>query len=168
MHIPSGQIANLCTLYGKDLELRAAPLDPKQVLWAFAGVESSFGQNFAPRHEPSYCRSGKYYNSAATREHGCLAHCSYGPWQVMFANFPVGITPRDLLDPIAGPELSLRAAIRRLNRALVQGASELSQLADAYNSGSFRDDLVPGQYVAGVLEKYKIAMPQAAMAGANQ
>lgn len=165
MHTAQAYIANLCKLHARDLE--PTPIgEPKQILWAFAGVESSFGQNFAPRHESSYCRRGKYYDAALTREHGCLAHCSFGPWQVMFPNFPTGTTPHDLLDELAGPELGVKAAIRRINLALRQGASDLAQLADAYNSGNFRDTLVPTEYVNEFLTKYQIQMPLPAAVGA--
>lgn len=163
MEISKEQIAALCQLHARELELpksgELAQRDPARILWAFAGVESSFGANVSPRHERAYCWGGRYLDLASSKAWGCLAHCSYGPWQVMFANYPIGLSPRDLMDDIAGGELCIRAALRRFNQALRQGATKLAELADAYNSGNFKDAIVPLNYLADIESKYLLAMP---------
>lgn len=166
LNYPRQTVAGACVLHAKELELPAtgelAERQPGQILWAFAGGESSFGDNCAPRHEKAYCRGGRYYDATLTKKWGCLAHCSYGPWQVLFVNYGIGYEPPNLIQGALALELCILMAIRRLNIAIHQGATELRQLADAYNSGNFHDDIVPEEYITSVLENYKIAMPTAA------
>lgn len=158
-------VATACQRHGKDLTLPgpgAGDLftrDGANILWAFAGAESTFGDDTAPRHEAAYCRGGKYFDAGLTNKWGCLAHCSYGPWQVMFANYPPGFDPPMILAGALAVELNIAQAVKRLNLALRQGANTLADLADAYNSGNFRDAIVPVAYIADVENKYHIAMP---------
>src|SRR5882724_11014499 len=131
MNVSQEQLAALCQAHSP-LQLPGSgelgQRDPAMVLWALAGAESSFGTNTSPRHEASYCRGGKYFDVYATRQWGCLAHCSYGPWQVMYANFPVGTDPRVLLyGGSSAATLCLAAAIKRLNQAIHAGATTLAQ-----------------------------------------
>jgi hypothetical protein len=135
-----------------------ASVDPVKLLWAIAGVESNFGQNSAPRHEQGYCYGGRYFNVLATNDIGCLAHCSYGPWQVMYANFPKLTDPRSLIpfdDGTLSAELSVRAAISVLNRAISRGAKSLAELVIAYNGP--RD---VEHYEAKLLAAFDRPMPQ--------
>ncbi len=101
MNVAPEIIAALCRKHAPDLltpvKWQGTPLDKVRLLWGISGVESSFGLNCSPRHEPAYCYGGRYFNPVASREWGCLAHCSFGPWQVMFANFPYGVSPLSLI-----------------------------------------------------------------------
>jgi len=96
MRVAPEVIAGFCRVRSRDLfqprEGDLAALDPVKILWAFAGVESSFGLQSNPRHENGYCYNGRYFDAMLTDKWGCLAHCSYGPWQVMFTNFPPGVS----------------------------------------------------------------------------
>jgi hypothetical protein len=166
MRVDQITIARLCHDYAERMLLPAdCGLDAARVLWALAGAESSFGQDFAPRHEASYCRGGRYFDIAATRDYGCLAHCSYTPWQIMYANFQTGMWPPYLLDEVTSPAVGIRTAIARINKAIQEGARTLAQIADAYNSGSFRDSVIPVAYINDVQEKYLIEMPEIIPAG---
>lgn len=140
MRIAPEIIAGMCLVRERDL------LTPRQgdlgkisgakLLWAIAGVESSFGLNSHPRHEQGYCYAGRYFDPNLTAEWGCLAHCSYGPWQVMFANFPKGVSPVSLLpqgDGHVAADLSAMACVAKLNQALARGAKTLIDLVIAYN-----------------------------------
>lgn len=136
-------------------------IDAAKLLWAIAGNESSFGDNFAPRHEAAYCYDGTLFESQVTKAWGCLAHCSYGPWQVMFANFPPGIAPQSLIQ--VGPsmvESCIMAAIADINRAVKLGAVTIQEIADVYNAGSLRPRVVPANYIAKLAANYAVPMPQ--------
>ncbi|SRR6266702_1562508 len=140
MRVAPEIVAGLCRARSRDLLTMAfgelSSVDPVRLLWAIAGVESSFGRDSYPRHENAYCYNGRYFNPQVTAEVGCLAHCSYGPWQVMYANFPAGVDPRALLPFNEGriaAELSIRAAIAVLNKAIVRNARSLVDLVTHYN-----------------------------------
>lgn len=140
MRVSPEIIAGLCTVRSRDLlklqQGDLAGVDPVKLLWAIAGVESSFGENSYPRHEQGYCFHGRYYDPKATAEWGCLAHCSYGPWQVMFDHFPPTISPIGLLvqgDGSGAADASCQAAIGVLNAAIARGAKSLFDLVIAYN-----------------------------------
>ena len=115
--------ADLAKLIRDNAHLLNAPagIDPVRLLWALAGNESGFGSNAVPRHEDSYCANkGGIYASAIvrlTRMWGCWAHCSYGPWQVMFDN-ESDVTP---WQAESDPQTAILEAIRFLN-AYVFGA----------------------------------------------
>jgi hypothetical protein len=140
MRVSPEIVAGLCVVRSRDLLKMAqgdlAGTDPVKLLWAIAGVESNFGMNSAPRHEQGYCYSGRYFDAKATSEWGCLAHCSYGPWQVMFNHFPPSISPLSLLvqaDGHVAADASLQGAIGVLNAAIARGAKNLLDLVIAYN-----------------------------------
>lgn len=126
-----------------------------RLLQALAEVESSYGTNANSRHESAYCRGGRYYDPLTTKAYGCAAHCSYGIWQVMFPTAinktGVRFEPREL----ENPETNLYVACVVVNDIVDQGASTIEQIADAYNSGSFRDQLVPQAYIGKVKETYE-------------
>jgi len=133
-------IAALCRKHAPDLltpaKWQGTPLDKVRLLWGLSGVESSFGLNCTPRHEPGYCYGGRYFNTFTSKSWGCLAHCSFGPWQVMFANFPIGVSPLSLVwetDGRVPAEVCILGAMRVLNGVIGRGASNLSDLVIGYN-----------------------------------
>jgi hypothetical protein len=133
-------IAALCRKWGPELltplNWQGTLLDKTRLLWGIAGVESSFGFRCNPKHEGGYCYGGRYFNPALTDEWGCLAHCSFGPWQVMFSNFKVGVSPLSLVwdsDGRVAAELSLRGAVDVLNTAIARGTRNLGDIVIAYN-----------------------------------
>jgi hypothetical protein len=133
-------IAALCRKHGTGVlvpvKWQGTPLDRTKLLWAIAGVESSFGLNSVPRHEPGYCYGGRYFDRERTHEWGCLAHCSYGPWQVMFPHFPLGVSPLSLMwdtDGSIAAEICIRGAIDVLNNAIARGVDTFGGIAVVYN-----------------------------------
>ncbi len=88
---------------------------------------------------------------------GCLAHMSFGPWQIMYANMNPGIGPMELL---TRPELTALAVTFLIQNRIVRAekAQTLEELADAYNSGDWRDKNVPEQYIADLVSNYKVPL----------
>lgn len=162
------EIAQLCERYGPLVKLPAGAvsLDPKLILWALAGNESSFGANCKPRFEPAYF-NGKYSKSADMQElikdYGEDAAKSYGPWQLLLVNAP-GFTPAELADDA---EKAITATIGFLNRRIFNALQSvtLEEIADAYNSGNWRDSNVPHEYIANFLKHYSTPMVMAATGG---
>ena len=142
------------------MKLKCPPdVDGVKLLWALAGNESSFGANAVPLHENAYCYRGKYFTKEVaelTRKHGCLAHCSYGPWQVLLINTKIAY---DQPDPIAmhvNASYALVATVEFINKRIFdsQGAKDLKQIADSYNSGNFRDTIIPTAYIDKLVKNY--------------
>jgi hypothetical protein len=140
MQVAPEIIAALCRKHAPILytptKWEGTPLDKVRLLWGIAGVESSFGLNCNPRHEPGYCFGGRYLDPERTRQWGCLAHCSYGPWQVMFTHFPVGVSALALMwteDGRVPAETCLLGAVGVLNHAIARGARNLGDIVIAYN-----------------------------------
>lgn len=162
------RVAALCRKYGPQLRLEATddgtgqPINGMRLLWALAGNESSFGANCTPRFEPSYYTDGAYYrHSARVRELVALydreGASSFGPWQLLLVN--TKLTPAQMADP----EMACQATVEFINRYIIslQRASTLSQIADAYNSGSWRDLHVPEGYVSRLEAHYSTPLPDA-------
>lgn len=119
-------------------------MDSAQLLAALADVESTFGLNAVPNHEPAYDEGGRYFASAQHvrdlhKAWGAWAACSYGPWQILFVlAWEMGFrgTPGDLWTAAGSVEWVIRA----LNaRALDKGAATVADVGDAWNSGTHRD-----------------------------
>lgn len=133
-------------------------IDAAKLLWGISGVESTFGAFSNPKHEQAYCFGGRYFDGTLTDQWGCLTHCSYGPWQVMFPNFPRGVSPISLLiqgDGTVAADLCIRGAIAVINRAIARGAQNLGDIVIAYNG--------PGneqEYSARLAEAFGRPMPQ--------
>ena len=161
MQVNEKEIARICIQFGPQLNTPPG-IDRAQLLWALSGNESLFGDWCPPRHERGYHYGSRMYRRSKelrdlTKEWGCLAHCSFGPWQVMLVNAP-GYSPVELM---ADVELACKSAVDFLNRVTLgaQNASTLEEIADAYNSGNFKDDIVPHEYIARLKRNYKIPMP---------
>ena len=148
-------VAPLLTLTLEPFEGEA--VDPARLLWALAGVESTYGRDreFA-RLEPSYQPRGvMYVRSPGVRalwsRYGALAACSWGSWQMMTS------TARDLGHTGAPWELTADQVLAPLVvRYLVRKAPErLDQVFDCYNSGSYRDRIIPEAYIRSGLAAYR-------------
>jgi len=155
-------IAALCRKHALGLltpvKWQGTPLDKVRLLWAVAGVESSFGLNCSPRHETGYCYGGRYFDRERSKAWGCLAHCSFGPWQVMFSHFPLGVSPLSLLwdtDGGIAAEIGIRGAIDVLNHSISQGAGNLADISIAYNGPANEEE-----YSARLFECLDRPMPE--------
>lgn len=170
MHFDRIRIARLCRQYGQLLDLPSA-IDGPRLLWAIAGNESSFGANATPRHEAAYCYGGKYFKAAKngnplaalTKSWGCLAHCSFGPWQILLVNVPT-FSPMELM---TDAEVSARAALQHLNRNVLRSidlqrpvANVLRDIGDAFNSGNARDQIIPEEYIRRLVGNYVVPFPK--------
>jgi hypothetical protein len=136
--------------------VQSAGFDTRCLLHALADVESSQGaRRLASRHEKGYCYGSTLYrgpNGGDLRElsetWGCLAHSSFGTWQIMFIGaHEMGFAG----DPIELREdaVSLPVVITFINRRILNRYQRLTvrAFADAYNSGSPNDDVVPQTYM---------------------
>lgn len=167
------QVANACRKWSGKLWLpEGCGIDGTHLLWAISGCESSFGVNCAPRHEEAYC-TGRYSTNpevkALTARYGHAAHCSFGPWQTLLINVEC-FGPGDvlLMDGDVAPE-DLNDCDQACQRAVIfinhnilrrEGARTVGEIADAYNSGDWRDRLVPHRYIADCERYYeKITIP---------
>lgn len=140
MNVQSEILATLCLKHAPGLltpaNWQGTPLDKVRLLWGLCGVESSFGANCTPRHEEGYCYGGRYFNPPASQQWGCLAHCSFGPWQVMYANFKYGVSPLSLVwmdDGRIASEVCLLGAVGLLNKIIARGARNLDDIVVGYN-----------------------------------
>jgi|WetSurMetagenome_2_1015567.scaffolds.fasta_scaffold65027_2 hypothetical protein len=132
------------------------PVEGGLVLWAFAGVESSYGtrREFA-RIEPAYQPGGGMYRQsekvrALWRRYGALAACSFGTWQMM------ATTAQDLGHGGHPVELQMDTTLAPLviHYLMRSQATTLREAADAYNSGTQRDKFVPEAYIQAVTAAY--------------
>lgn len=172
---PQQIISDLCAKYGPRLSVQV-PLDGARVLWALAGCESDFGVNGLPRHEQGYCYGHAYDVKPLSRQWGCAAHCSYGPWQMMFAHLH-DLLPAPLRDPsllifpagengqkfrIAADYLCV-AAVDFLNAEILgsQGATTLAQIAKAWNHGNWRDSYDDSGYTTRAARFYDVPLEAA-------
>jgi hypothetical protein len=139
------------------LSHNGVPCDGALVLWALAGVESSYGRDREePRYEWSYSPGGPVYLKSSTvrrlyERYGPAAACSYGSWQMMFPTaIDLGYTgpPGGLKDDATLAPLVVRYIAR--SQALT-----LPDVADAYNSGTYRDNIRPLDYTAKVVSAYE-------------
>ena len=148
----------LCYLGARMVE--APPgVDPEALLRAMGKIESSSGRHNVPRHEKAYHRGGPYFERALDRKFGCLAHCSWGPWQIMYTNvqsITAGeISPLEMQDP----QVALMVTVEWLNRLIIaRGADTVSKIGDAWNSGSHEDKIVPTKYIAKLLKAYDASL----------
>ncbi|HET9087127.1 MAG TPA: hypothetical protein VFN53_06380 [Acidobacteriaceae bacterium] len=112
---------NLCLHYGPTIRTevgnKLSLVDGSKLLLALSGNESSFGHNCKPRHETGYC-TGFYSHNATivglTKLFGHGAHCSYGPWQIMFCNAANDATP----DKFRDAEYGAIQTVRFMNQIL--------------------------------------------------
>jgi hypothetical protein len=172
-------LADICRQYGPKIILLPAGVDGPTLLWAMAGVESGFGENCVPRHEPEYCpqilwhkhlspegeaeyiqRSGMYSRDQGQpglfARFGCLACCSFTPWQIMAVHAALGmdgpqITPLELLNDL---DKGVQAVVAFLNKKIaVLHPSDLSHFAALWNG-------VPSfEYVSELKKNYAAGLP---------
>jgi hypothetical protein len=159
---PVADVLAACRQYGGFLHAPAG-LDGVKILTALAAAESgggdvkAVGHDCGPRHEPAYDVGGKVYKTSTLQQelvtrHGAAAACSYGPWQLMFMNYP-GCTPDQLLHDL--PAL-IEGAVDYFNRYDIgcRKAKNLAEIGEVWNTGSVKADPV---YVAELQAAYDAA-----------
>lgn len=140
------------------------------LLRAIAENETNGGERcFATRHEAGYCYGGPYYKGDGpggrpgddvlrrlTWQWGCLAHESFGPWQVLYITaYEHGF--RDDPARLRDPETSCQYVVGILNRRLFDAHKDatVEQALDLWNSGNPYDANVPVAYVADGMKQYR-------------
>lgn len=143
--------------------INTGTFNPRVLLHAIAECESGHGDHWeAIRHEQSYCYGSHLYrgpNGADLREqsqqYGCLAHSSFGSFQLMFiAAFEMGYRG----DPISlrNDFVGLPYVTKFINRRILSKHPRITveSFADAYNSGRPDDGVVPTEYIEKFTKAY--------------
>ena len=138
------QIAAACREFGPQVGPLPAGVDGTQLLWAMSGVESSFGKNCTPRHEPAYDKGGVYGShvplcgpTGLLAVYGALGASSFGPWQVMLANVPGAAAP----ELFNGLEYACRVSCAVLNGMLRRlQPKSLAEIGECWNAGHVTAD----------------------------
>jgi hypothetical protein len=131
--------------------------DAAKLLKAIAMVESSFGLIAVPKHEKAYDWGGTYFRKDLWFKHGSLVAMSYSSFQIMYGvavelGFDENRHPCELNDD----EVAIYFVVDLIRkRILARGAQTLQQVADAYNSGSFKDGIIPSIYIAKFMDAYE-------------
>jgi hypothetical protein len=151
------QIAAVCVQYGSQVGPLPPGVDGTQLLFAISGVESSFGADCQPRHEPAFDTGGMYATHAPMPQllslYGSSGACSFGPLQIMLCNAPSTYSPVtfDQLD------LAMSASVLFLNSKLRQWKPQtLAQIGECWNAGHITPDPA---YEGKLAFTYATAMP---------
>lgn len=149
-------------LSGKVLDPDGQPIDGPLLLWTISGLESSHGvfREFV-RFESAYAPGGRYAHALSWKRWGVLAASSFGSFQIMYpVARELGFTghPIDLQDDkVCAHWASILLLSRLITR---QKATKLSDVLDAYNSGTHRDMNVPTTYVRNGILLYRKGRPE--------
>ena len=160
----------------KDEIILPPSIDSRRLIYAFAKVESGLGQAATrSRFEPSY--SGNHYQRIprgksmyerspmvkdAFAQWGDSAAMSYGMFQVMYTT-ALWLKVVKITDPPENLRHDLLnfLAFKELVESLVMSCKDhnitLEELADGYNSGSFKDNNIPITYVNKIVAAYNEA-----------
>lgn len=146
-----------------------------RLLRAIAHVASTGGLNNWPRVEVAYLPkgatftiqgrvitwTGTAFTEEASRRYFGLPEesrlgsaASWSPWQILYhtaVEQGYDGLPHKLHDPLVAEPL----VKKRLTKIALRGAVKVEHFADAWNSGSFRDSIIPAKYIADVVRAYK-------------
>lgn len=158
MKYDKARLADVCKRYGVFITGLPATIEGPKLLWALSGNETSFGQNVVARHESAFCplQHGRYskdgLQGALFRDWGCLACCSYTPWQLMAVN-AIGYTPLELLQDL---ERSVEAAVGFCSKLFGRPnpPATLDEFARLWNGSG-----VSQQYIDDLKKNYTVEMP---------
>jgi len=143
------------------------PVDKQIFLAAFSLNESSGGYNRTPKFEPAYGPGGRYFkNSQEQRdlyekygEEGCK---SYSSFQIMLLVYhELGFNDADP-DNANDDSYSIQVAIKFFNKRVFKDGKAndvnfLGLAGDAYNSGTWKDNNVPQEYISRLIKHYHMA-----------
>jgi hypothetical protein len=148
-------------------------VDGDKLLRAIAAVETSGGKNNWPRLETAWIPKGLAFTvqghlvtgtgtsmspiaSLRWQKWGLESAASWGWWQILYHTAAdLGFTgaPHELFDP----SVSELWVWKRLKSIAYKGGTTVEQFADAWNSGNFKDTIIPTQYIANVKGFYEAA-----------
>jgi len=123
------------------------------LLRALCSQESSYGKLANPRHEISWCPLSRTVSHVAKSRHevwGCLSCMSYGVLQGLYhsiADAYIESNPARLIDQRVAFNSAIALLIHKIK---AQNLTTVSSIADAWNSGSAHDVIVPSSYITSV------------------
>lgn len=133
------------------------------LLHAIAECESSHGaRGLATLHENAYCYKGAYFSGPnggqlrdLTSKYGCLAHCSYSSWQIMYIT-AVELGFRGDPCELRNDAVAIEYVCAFINRRFLDRYPRIapSGVADGYNSGNPYDENRPTAYVEEFMAAY--------------
>jgi hypothetical protein len=134
------------------------PVEPRVMLAAFSLNESSGGYNNKPRYEPAYGPGGKYYKGLQATLYdlyGKMASSSVSSFQLMyviFREFGFAYSP----DQASNDKNAVPIVVKYFNNRIFKNNEPnfLGMAGDAYNSGNWRDYIVPIDYMNRLLKNY--------------
>jgi hypothetical protein len=140
------------------------PVDSQVFLGAFSLNESSGGNNNKPKHESVYDIGGTYCKGKQfelCQQYGEAAACSYSSFQLMFICFyEMGYTPTT--SQAGNDEYALPVVVKFFNTRIFKDRhlgtpNFLGMAGDAYNSGNYKDNNVPAEYISKLIKNYHTA-----------
>jgi hypothetical protein len=152
-------LADAVERWAPQLHIGASGIDPVALLRAIAAQETTDATRWAAaKHENAYCYGGRYQTPAlkpAEWRWGCAAHCSWGPWQIMY---PTAALRGFADDPVRlrDPMVSGGYVVAELNAKVFDSLPQptVQDCFDAWNSGTARDNLFPATYVSQATDLY--------------
>jgi len=146
-------------------------IDGDKLIQAIAVVETNDGLNSYPRFESGYAPkgfaatiqgrivrgTGACFNSIVAerwKEWGMASACSFSKWQILaHTAMDLGFAEAPWL--LWSDEVALPFVIKRLTVIRDRyHALTVADFADSWNSGTFRDKIIPQQYIDSVLDAY--------------
>lgn len=146
-------LVKACRDHGTRISAVGLRVNGPALLWALAGVESSFGaQRLYARYEPAYAPGGIYFASpnmkALWGRYGAPAACSWGAFQIMYVvAWELGYrdAPWGLQDDDTCASYASKLIIDRFFGA--QHLTRPEDIFDAYNTGTAKDRVIPVAYI---------------------
>lgn len=145
------------------LEPMPSTINGEASLWGLYHCERYDQNNTEPRFEPAYAPEGYYYeHSSEVRDrwtfYGRASACSYSNFQILFNTAcELGYNgPPLALDK---DSLAIEYVCRYIRHRIIdRGATKPEHVADAYNSGSFKDEIIPDAYIRKFMRYYERAL----------
>lgn len=144
--------------------------DPLLLLAALAEVETDFGRYNVPKYEAAFDLGGRFGNRNLWSMHGAMAACSWSSFQIMHpVCVELGFDPHRSPYELADDEVAIHFVLAYVQRRmLAKGVRTLQAWADAWNSGSWTDSFVPGDYIQRFLTAYDCVQEKYGLFAVNQ
>lgn len=159
MKYTRAQISQACRIYGNLISGLPVDLDGSQLLWAIAGVESSFGANSRPVYEPAYGPGGRYAHQMNWNKFGKASASSLGPWQLMFVNCPPHYTPADMEDLDKAAAATIWFMNRQIQRFRPMNLATIGAIWNGGNPHARRHQVVQ-DYIKKLERTYSVPMEE--------
>ena len=156
-NFPRAVLAAACKQFGTQVGPLPIGVKGAQLLWALAGVESSYGRNCQPRHEPAYDHGGTYATHlpmpTLLKRYPYEGACSFGPFQLLLCNAPLSYGPSSF-DNLT---LATQPAVSYLNLLLRRYQPKtLAEIGECWNAGHVTPDPI---YERKLAAAYAVPMP---------